>query len=98
MSLSLETYALSKHYTDSSIAGTSGALAGKNCTIDSITDIPGGHRVTFKWTADNGTVRTSTMDVKDGVGEGVEVTQAEYDALPEEKKMDGTVYYITNGV
>lgn len=67
MSLSVETYALSKKYTDDSISGISGALAGKNCTIQSITEITGGHRVTFQWTADDSTTRTSTMDVMDGV-------------------------------
>ena len=57
---------LAKKYTDNSIAG-GGISAGKNCVIDSITDITGGHRVTFKWTLDNGTVQTGTMDVMDGV-------------------------------
>lgn len=66
MALSVETLAASKHYTDDSISGITGVLAGKNCTIGAITDIAGGHRVTFKWTADDGTVKTATMDVKDG--------------------------------
>lgn len=57
--------AVSKSYTDESVAG-GGAIKGKNCTIDSITDIDGGHRVTFKWTLDNGTEKTGTMDVMDG--------------------------------
>lgn len=60
------SYALSKKYTDDSMEG-GGAVKGKNCTIDSITEIEGGHRVTFKWTLDNGEVRTGTMDVADGV-------------------------------
>ena len=34
----IEAYAMSKTYTDHSIAG-GGISAGKNCTIDSITDI-----------------------------------------------------------
>ena len=55
-----------KKYTDDSIEGTAGVIAGKNCTIDSITDITGGHRITFKWTADSGSSRTSTLDVMDG--------------------------------
>lgn len=65
------TYALSQQYTDISIEGTGGVLAGKNCTIDSIVAIDGGHRITFKWTADNGNVQTRTLDVmngEDGVG------------------------------
>lgn len=55
-----------KEYVDRSILGITGALAGKNCTIDSITDITGGHRVTFKWTADNGDVCTDYIEVMDG--------------------------------
>lgn len=66
MAFDKKVYATSKKYTDDSIEGTAGVIAGKNCTIDSITDITGGHRVTFKWTADNGDVRTATMDVMDG--------------------------------
>jgi len=66
MAFDKKVYATSKKYTDDSIEGTAGVIAGKNCTIDSITDITGGHRITFKWTADNGDVRTATMDVMDG--------------------------------
>ena len=43
-----------------------GAIKGKNCTIQSIGDIEGGHRVTFKWTLDDGTVQTNYIDVLDG--------------------------------
>lgn len=59
------TYAASKSYTDASMAG-GGAVRGKNCKIQSITDIPGGKRVTFLWSLDNGTEQTSTMDVMNG--------------------------------
>lgn len=65
MAMDVIAIALSKKYTDESIAG-GGISAGKNCVVDSITDITGGHRVTFKWTLDNGTVKTGTMDVMDG--------------------------------
>ena len=61
---------VAKKYTDDSISGISGTLAGKNCKIQSITDITDGKRVTFAWTDDGGTSRTSTMDVMNGeVGE-----------------------------
>lgn len=63
----LEAYAISKKYTDSSLDGA-GALKGKPCTIDSIVEITGGHRITFKWTGDSGTEYTDTMDVKNGLG------------------------------
>lgn len=63
--MDIKTYALSKKYTDETVVG-GGAIKGKNATIDSITAITGGHRVTFKWTLDDGTVKTETMDVMDG--------------------------------
>lgn len=62
----LALLALAKKYTDGSIAGITGTLAGKNCTVDSITPITGGNRITFKWTANDGTEKTDTMDVMDG--------------------------------
>lgn len=64
---SKQVYALSKKYTDDSIEGTSGALAGKNCQISSIEDIEGGKRITFTWYKDGESIaRTSTIDVMDG--------------------------------
>lgn len=65
MSFSAETYALARKYTDDSIAGA-GGLEGKPCQIQSITEITGGHRVTFLWVDNNGDSHTSTMDVMDG--------------------------------
>lgn len=65
MSLSVETLALARKYTDDSIAGA-GGLEGKPCQIQSITEITGGHRVTFLWVDNNGDSHTSTMDVMDG--------------------------------
>ena len=35
MTFDVVSYVLSKKYTDNSIKGTSGVLAGKNCTIES---------------------------------------------------------------
>lgn len=61
----ITAYALSHSYTDESIAGA-GAIKGANCEIDSIEDIEGGHRVTFKWVLSDGTEQTQTMDVMDG--------------------------------
>lgn len=58
-------YALAKGYTDETVIG-GGALKGKNCTISSITEIEGGHRVTFSWTLDNGTTKSQTLDVMNG--------------------------------
>lgn len=68
-----QAYALSKGYTDQSIEGTSGVLAGKNCQISSIIEILDedekviGHRITFSWYADGSSIaRTDTVDVMDG--------------------------------
>jgi hypothetical protein len=61
----IQVYALSRSYTDETVIG-GGAIKGKNCTIDSITDISDGKRVIFKWTLDDGTEKTGTMDVMNG--------------------------------
>ena len=53
-------------YTEETVIG-GGALKGKNCTIQSKTPIEGGTRITFKWTLDNGTEQTTTLDVMNGV-------------------------------
>lgn len=70
--------AASKSYTDEIVLG-GGALKGKNCVINSITDIaatsqkPAGKRVTFGWTLDDGTAQTGTMDVYNGEdGQGID--------------------------
>ena len=66
MALDLVSMILANDYTDESLLG-GGSLVGKNVTISSITPITGGNRVTFSYTLDNGTVKTSTMDVMNGV-------------------------------
>lgn len=65
MGLDILTLGSSKTYTRESLLG-GGAVVGKNVTVSSITSIEGGNRVTFSYTLDNGTVKTSTMDVMDG--------------------------------
>lgn len=69
--MDIESIVISKNYTDNSIKGIDGVLAGKNCTISKIEQIEGGNRVTFQWTADDGTVKTQSMDVKNGSSESV---------------------------
>ena len=44
---------LSKKYTDESLKGITGTLAGKNCTIKSATKADGVTTVVFAWTADD---------------------------------------------
>ena len=58
---------VAKKYTDGSIEGIVGSLAGKPCQIQSITPITGGNRVTYLWEDNSGDSHTSTMDVMDGV-------------------------------
>lgn len=64
--ISVETLVASKKFTRESLLG-GGAVVGKNVTISSITPIDGGNRITFSYTLDDGTVKTSTLDVMNGV-------------------------------
>lgn len=57
--------AVSRKYTDEEVLG-GGAIKGKNCTIESTEEVEGGQNITFKWTLDDGTVRRTTIFVKDG--------------------------------
>ena len=66
MGISIETLAAAKKFTSETVLG-GGAVVGKNVTISSITPIDGGNRVTFSYTLDNGTTKTSTLDVMNGV-------------------------------
>lgn len=66
MGLNILTLGSSKTYTKESLKG-GGAIAGKNCTISSITPIDGGNRVTFSYTLDDGTAKNLDLDVMNGV-------------------------------
>lgn len=66
MGLEILTLGSSKTYTKESLLG-GGAVVGKNVTISSITPIEGGNKVTFSYTLDDGTVKTSSMNVMDGI-------------------------------
>lgn len=65
MGLNILTLGSSKTYTKESLLG-GGAVVGKNVTISSITPIEGGNKVTFSYTLDDGTVKTSSLDVMNG--------------------------------
>lgn len=60
------TLSVAKGYVKETVLG-GGAVVGKNVTISSITPIDGGNRITFSYTLDNGTTKTSTFDVMNGV-------------------------------
>lgn len=66
MSLDLITLAAAKSYVGET-ADSLGAIKGAPATIKSITEIDGGHRVTFEWTGTSGKKGTSTLDVMNGV-------------------------------
>ena len=59
------TLAAAKKYVRDSLVGL-GAVMGKNATIESIVHQDGQNVVTFRWTGDDGTVRTVEMYVDDG--------------------------------
>lgn len=65
-----ETYMLGNdnewHFIKTATGG-SGGVDGKNCTIQSIVETDDGNVVTFEWTNDDGTVKTDTMTVLNGV-------------------------------
>ena len=97
------TYALCKKYIKDSMLG-GGAVVGKNVTISSITETDDGNVVTFSYTLDNGTVKTSTMTVKNGEqGNGIaKVEKIKSVDLVDTYRMtftDGSTfdYEVTNG-
>ena len=65
MAIDVKTLALAKKYTNDT-ADALGAVKGAPCTVKSVAEIEGGHRVTFEWTSDSGVKQTTTMDVMDG--------------------------------
>lgn len=73
--LAEEAYLLSLLFTNNSIKGITGALAGKNCTIQSATKTDDITTIIFAWTADDGTEKTTSIQVDDGVG----ITNVEID-------------------
>ena len=64
--MDLITLGAAKKFTSETVLG-GGAVVGKNVTISSITPIDGGNRITFSYTLDSGTTKTSTLDVMNGV-------------------------------
>lgn len=76
--MDIVTYALCQAYVRKTAEGL-GAVRGKPCTIQSITDVDNGHLVTFRWTGDSGTVQTTQMLVKDGE-QGISITNATINA------------------
>lgn len=70
-----QAYALAKNYVKQTVLG-GGAVVGKNVIISSIEPIYDdteiiGNRITFSYTLDNGTEKTSSMDVMNGKDGGI---------------------------
>lgn len=65
MAINNETLAVAMGFTKATVEGV-GALAGKPCQIQSITDITGGKRVTFLWVDNSDVEHTSPMDIMNG--------------------------------
>lgn len=89
------TLALAKKYTRESLLG-GGAVVGKNVVVQSITPIDGGNRVTFGYTLDDGTPKTSYMDVMNGVdGKDAsgEITQEEIQEVVEKYLEENPISY-----
>ena len=76
--------AASQKYTEETVIGL-GALKGAPCTIKQIEEVKDtngnviANKITFEWTATDGTVKTDTITVKNGTGEEgtvIELAQA----------------------
>lgn len=59
------TLQAAKNYTDDTVEGM-GIQKGKNCQIQNIEDITGGHRITFAWYDEDQVLQTDTVDIMDG--------------------------------
>lgn len=74
--------AASQKYTEETVIGL-GALKGAPCTIkqiEEVKDINGNviaNKITFEWTATDGTVKTDSITVKNGAGEEGTVIELE---------------------
>lgn len=58
------SYVLSRKYTQDTAIGL-GAVKGANCTIKSTEETAQGNKITFEWTATDGTKKTKTLLIKD---------------------------------
>ena len=74
--------ATSQKYTEETVIGL-GALKGAPCTIKQIEEVKDtngnviANKITFEWTATDGTVKTDTITVKNGTGEEGTVIELE---------------------
>ena len=84
-----EAYVLAKKFTKKSLQG-GGAVVGKNVVIKNIEEIGGGNKITFGYTLDDGTEKTSTLDVMNGK-DGVDGVDGISPTISVNENEDGTV-------
>ena len=97
----IEILALANGYTDETVVG-GGAIKGKNCQITAKTPIEGGTRITFSWFLDDGTEKTTTVDVMNGADgkDGEDGSQVEVNPIQKvgtkigEITIDGVKYTL----
>ena len=97
--MDIVSYILAKKYTDNSIQGISGVLAGKNCTIKSTSKTDGVTTIVFEWTADSGDTRTTSIEIKDGETPQMSVTPISGGNRVEFTTSDGTIAFnVMDGI
>ncbi len=97
--MDIVSYILAKKYTDNSIQGISGTLAGKNCTIKSTSKTDNVTTIVFEWTADSGDIRTTSIEIKDGETPQMSVTPISGGNKVEFVTSDGTIAFnVMDGI
>lgn len=80
----MQAIAVANTYTDETVLG-GGAIKGKNCTILDVVPVATGNKITFQWTLDDGTVKTTDVVVTDGTVEFDNLTPEQKASLKGEK-------------
>ena len=80
----MQAIAVANTYTDETVLG-GGAIKGKNCTILDVVPVATGNKITFQWTLDDGTVKTTDIVVTDGTVEFDNLTPEQKASLKGEK-------------
>lgn len=112
--MNISSYILAKRYTDENIVETrqyvedtaigAGAIKGAPCQIQNIEAVEGGHNITFLWELQDGTTRTATIFVKNGIDglpgkEGTGIAKIEQTLISTEdgKRESLLTIYLSDG-
>ena len=112
--MNVSSYILAKRYTDENIVETrqyvedtalgAGAIKGAPCEIQSIEKVEGGHNITFSWQLADGSTKTATIFVKDGVdglpgkeGTGISKIEQTLVSTDDGKRESVLTIYLTDG-